>query len=181
VQKEKKMGASSWNYFVPYQSDISKALKELREEVFQRGEYYQRPPYWKEMTFEDFLPPIPDLTKEEKEEYLIDFQKLQALPEPISIETLIEWNAEDGTHSIIDITEISPTPSFGTAAPLSDEELTGFFGTEKPSREMIERKKEKLDIYLQQELGRYQGEATYIIVYKDSEPYEIYFIGYSGD
>ena len=173
------MGASDWSYFVPYQPNISKALQELREAVFQRGEYYQRPPYWQDMTFEEFMPP--DLTKEEREEYLADFQKLQALPEPTSIETLIAWNAEEGTHSIIDIVEILPKPGFGAAAPLSNKDLERFFGTDRPTRAMIEGKEGVLGPFLQQEMGRYRGEATYILVYKDGEPDEIYFTGYSGD
>jgi hypothetical protein len=175
------MGASDWNYFAPYQKNISKALQELREAVFQRGQYYQRPPYWQNMTFEEFLPPDPDLTEEDKADYLAEFQKLQTLPEPTSIETLIQWNAEDGTHSIIDIDEIAPTPSFGTAAPLSNEALERFFGTDKPTREMIESQASDLGVFLQQEMGRSRWEGTYIVVYKDSEPDEIYFTGYSGD
>jgi hypothetical protein len=175
------MGASGWAYFVPYQADISKALQELREAVFQRGEYYQRSSDWKDMTFEEYLPPKLSLTEEDKAELFAEFQELQTLPEPTSIETLIQWNAEDGTHSIIDIDEIAPTPSIAAAAPLSEEELRRFFGTEKPTRDMIETKKWELREFLQREMGRSRGEGTYIIVYKDDEPDEIYFIGYSGD
>jgi hypothetical protein len=173
------MGASGWNYFVPYQSDISKALQELRAAVFQRGEYYQRDPSWKDMTFEDFLPPGMD--EEETAEFLEEFQRLQALPEPTSIETLIEWNGEEGTHSIIDIHEIAPTPSFGAAAPLSSDELKTFFGTDKSTREMIENKEYDLAVFLQNDLGRSRWEGTYIVVYKENDPTEIYFTGYSGD
>ena len=173
------MGASSWNYFVPFQKDLSKALQELRETVFLRSEYYRRDSFWKEMTFEDFLPPGMD--EEETTEFLEEFQRLQALPEPTSIETLIQWNGEDGTHSIIDIHEIAATSSFGAVAPLSSEELKRFFGTNKPTRAMIERKGNDLFAFLQQEMGRYRGEGTYIIVYKDGEPDEIYFVGYLGD
>jgi len=175
------MGASSWSYFVPYQTDIFKALQELREAVFQKGEYYQRDPYWKDMTFEDFLPPDPSLSEEDKADYLAEFQELQALPEPTSIETLIQWNAEDGTHSIIDIRQVAPTSSFEAVAPLSSEELRMFFGTDKPTREIIASKETDLPKFLQQEIGRYRGEGTYIIVYKNGEPDEIYFVGYSGD
>jgi len=131
------------------------------------------------MTFEDFLPPGMD--KEETSEYFEEFQKLQALPEPISIDTLIQWNGEEGTHSIIDISEIALTPSFGAVAPLSNEELVRFFGTDKPTRAMVESKEADLTRFLQQELDRYRGEGTYIIVYQNGEPDEIYFVGYSGD
>ena len=33
------MGATGWDYFVPYQPDISAALQRLREDVFARGDY----------------------------------------------------------------------------------------------------------------------------------------------
>ena len=175
------MGASGWNYFVLYQPDISRALQELRESIFQQGKYYQRDPYWKDMTFEEFLPPDPDFSEEDKADYLAEFQALQALPEPTSIETLLKWNGEDGTHSIIDINEVASASSFGAVAPLSNEELKRFFGTEKPTREMIENKERELAVFLQRELGRDRWEGTYIVVYKENEPVEIYFTGYSGD
>jgi protein tyrosine phosphatase len=35
------MGASGWVYFVPFQVDIAKALQQLREEVFRRGDYFK--------------------------------------------------------------------------------------------------------------------------------------------
>ena len=173
------MGASGWSYFVPYQEDISIALQELREAVFQRSEYYQRDPYWKNMTFDDFL--HPDMDKDEIAEYLEEFQRLQALPEPTSIETLIQWNGEEGTHSIIDINGIATTSSFGVVAPLTSDELKRFFGTDKPTHEMIKSKETALVEFIQQGIGRYRGEGTYIIVYKDGKPDEIYFTGYSGD
>ena len=175
------MGASGWNYFVAYQPDISKALQELREAVFQRGEYYQRDPFWKDMKFEEFFPADLGLSEEDKADYLAEFQALQALPEPTSIKTLIDWNGEDGTHSIIDIHEIAQTSSFGMVAPLSSEDLKRFFGTDKPTRAMIESKEMDLARFLQKEMGRYRGEGTCIIVYKDGDPNEIYFAGYSGD
>ena len=111
------MGASGWNYFVLYQPDISRALQELRESIFQQGKYYQRDPYWKDMTFEEFLPPDPDFSEEDKADYLAEFQALQALPEPTSIETLLKWNGEDGTHSIIDINEVSVSVKFWCSCP----------------------------------------------------------------
>ncbi len=175
------MGASGWSYFVPYQSDIFTALQELREAVFQKGEYYQCPAYWKDMTFEEFFPSDLGLSEEDKADYLAEFQAMQALPEPTSIETLLQWNAEDGTHSIIDIKNITPSSDFGAAAPLSGEELQRFFGTEKPTREMIENKEYDLHVFLQNELGRSRWEGTYIVVHKENEPIEIYFTGYSGD
>lgn len=34
------VGASEWDYYVPYQEDLSAALQQLRREVFDAGGYY---------------------------------------------------------------------------------------------------------------------------------------------
>jgi hypothetical protein len=182
------MGASGWSYFVPYQTDISKALQDLREAVFQKGEYYLRDFSENDMMFDELSPSDLDLTEEEKADYLAALpgqqvlpEERQALPKPTSIEALLQWNAEDGTHSIIDINKITPTPDFGAAAPLSNEELKRIFGTEKPTREMIKSKEKDFAVFLQEELGRSRWQGTYIVIYKENQPVEIYFIGYSGD
>ncbi|HEX2998427.1 MAG TPA: hypothetical protein VHP14_26615 [Anaerolineales bacterium] len=36
------MGASDWSYFIPYQQDLNKALQQLKEDLFQKGQY-ERP------------------------------------------------------------------------------------------------------------------------------------------
>ncbi|GGZ32336.1 hypothetical protein GCM10010365_61390 [Streptomyces poonensis] len=33
------MGASDWDYYVPYQEDLNAALQQLRREVFEAGDY----------------------------------------------------------------------------------------------------------------------------------------------
>ena len=33
------MGGCFWDYFVPYQDDVSAALQKLRNEVFRAGQY----------------------------------------------------------------------------------------------------------------------------------------------
>ena len=182
------MGASGWSYFVPYQTDISKALQDLREAVFQKGEYYLRDVSENDLSFDDVSPSGLDLTEEERSDYLTILQGRQSLleeretlPKPTSIETLLQWNAEEGTHSIIDIEQVAQAPSFGVVAPLSNEEIKSFFGTEKPTRTMVENKEGALTVFLQNELGRSRWQGTYIVVYKENEPTEIYFTGYSGD
>ena len=89
-------------------------------------------------------------------------------------EELIEYNAEEGTHSILDIDHISTTPEFGSASPLTEGELHILFGTAKPTRTMIE----SVNTYHRLR-ERWQG--IYIIVYKDDQPNEIFFTGFSGD
>ncbi|WP_435209964.1 hypothetical protein [Streptomyces sp. bgisy034] len=34
------MGASGWDYYVPYQEDLDAALQQLRREVSEAGDYY---------------------------------------------------------------------------------------------------------------------------------------------
>ncbi|MGW6397350.1 hypothetical protein [Streptomyces sp. NPDC055134] len=37
------MGASGWDYYVPYQEDLNAALQQLRHEVFEAGDYHWEP------------------------------------------------------------------------------------------------------------------------------------------
>ncbi|HET9144297.1 hypothetical protein [Actinophytocola sp.] len=39
------MGASGWEYFVPYQADVGKAFAELQRQVLADGDYYQGEKY----------------------------------------------------------------------------------------------------------------------------------------
>ena len=69
---------------------------------------------------------------------------------------------------------ISDTPDFGAVTPLQKEELLELFGTDKPTREMLEAND---DLFEPIE----RGQGIYIIVYKDEQPSEIFFAGYSYD
>lgn len=166
------MGASGWQYFVPYQSDIKKALNDLREQVFQSGKYYKREPSW-QYTDESEYDDAPD--EDVRQELLEWLRTMKAMKEPTTIEELFLWNGEDGTHSILDIKDVSDMPDFGTISPLSQEELMLFFGTHKPTKAMVEQKA----MEIMQLHKSWQG--TYVIVYKDRLPNEIFITGFSGD
>jgi hypothetical protein len=163
------MGASGWGYFVPYQPNIDQALQKLREEVFRRGEYFLRPPM--DINPDDYA----DMPEEIREQVPNWIEREKSFQQPTTIADLMKWNAEEGTHSILDIKRISSVPDFGAAAPFSTEELTELFGTEQPSQSMVIEKAETIRSLRE----RYQ--ATYIIVFKNNIPDEIYFTGYSGD
>lgn len=174
------MGASSWSYFVPYQADIRKALMELRAEVFARGDYeavYIHPPE-DAILFDAFdawysswhgdIKPLRQL-----------FDKVpgdpQPEPAPESIDQLLELCGENGTHSIIDMRDVSAEPDFGTVSPLDEEDLGQMFGTIWPTHEMAEAKlNELMDLS-----DRWVG--TYLTLYKEKQPDEILFVGCSGD
>ncbi len=138
------MGASGWAYLVPYQSDINTALQELREAVFKSGAYYTESAFL-EMIDEDLVEKYvpPDFFQQFKEA-LRSLRSEPQRPKPRTIAELLEMNGENGTHSIIDINGIASAPSFGRAAPLSHQQLMGLFGTDQPTRSMVEQKADEL-------------------------------------
>lgn len=147
------MGAEPYYYVVPYEDDLNAALQKLREREFQAGRYN---------------PAMPMLT----------FPIRDGSPAPgcqhDSIEEAMAEAEEEGTRSILDIFRIGDAPDFGTAGPLSEERLEELFGTTQPTIEMIEESGEFFD-----DIDR--GTCVYIVAYKDGQPDQIYFAGYSFD
>ena len=166
------MGASGWQYFVPYQYDVSKVLNDLREQVFQSGKYYKREPFWR-YTDESEYDDAPD--EDVRQELIEWLRTMKGMKEPTTLEELFLWNGEDGTHSILDIKGVSDVPDFGSISPLSPEELMSLFGTHGPTKSMVEQKTDEI-MNLRE---RWQG--TYVVVYKDGLPNEIFITGFSGD
>jgi hypothetical protein len=147
------MGGHPWFYFVAYQSDINRALQELRRREFESGRY--NPVMW--------MPPFP-----------VDINAPAPGARHASIEAAMEAADADGTRSILDMERISDTPDYGAVVPLAQDELIDLFGTDKPTHEMIE---DNDDLFETLERGR----GVYVIAYQDEEPSEIYFAGYSYD
>jgi hypothetical protein len=94
---------------------------------------------------------------------------------PETIEEIMEWMDEDGTRSILDITTVAEEPNFCTVAPLPREGLIELFGTDRPTRRMIEQR--MLDVY--ENIDR--GQGIYVVAYEGNKPSEIFFGGYSFD
>ncbi len=165
------MGASSWAYFVPYQVDTNQALQELRESIFLSGEYFTEAKFLAMVieTTQERMPP------EALQRFQAELAQLKDKPRPRNIQELLQMNGENGTPSIIDIDGISEGSKFEKVAPLSPQYLMEFFGTERPTREMIEEKTDQV-------LGLCQRwEGVYFIVFQNGSPSEICFIGVSGD
>ena len=94
---------------------------------------------------------------------------------PPTPEMALEMIGADGTRSILDIFTISETPELCCAAPFSEDELRQYFGTDKPTKEILDESDEFWG-----ELER--GMAYYFILYDEQgEPKYIYFAGYSFD
>jgi hypothetical protein len=76
-----------------------------------------------------------------------------------SIEEALEASDADGTRSILDMERIGQTPSLGVVVPLPLDQLEELYGTQQPTRKMIEQNMEFLD-------DMERGEGVYLIVYE---------------
>ena len=93
---------------------------------------------------------------------------------PATIEEAREAGDADGTRSILDMDRIGDEPDFGVVVPLSPEKLRDLFGTDQPTRSMIEG---NFDYY--EDIER--GQGVCMIAFEDGKPSEIHFVGYSYD
>jgi hypothetical protein len=173
------MGASGWSYIVPYQPEINTALQRLRQEVFESGQYEKRDhSEWRSIDEGGFRKRIASDPLEIQEILLDEWRYIKNLPEPDTIERLLNWNQESGTHSILDIYKgVSQSVASGTVSPLTERELTNLFGTTRPNHHQVADWLDKMDLH---NLRR-RWHGLYIIVYDGDVPTEICFAGFSGD
>lgn len=147
------MGGEPWWYFVEYEEDVGAALRKLREREFRAGRYNPAV---------DF-PVFP-----------VTAQSPAPGAQHASIEEAIEEADADGTRSILDMERVADEPDFNAVAPLPRETLEELFGTDKPSREMIEGSDDLYEV-----LER--GQGVYIVAHEGDQPSELFFAGYSFD
>jgi hypothetical protein len=147
------MSAVPYWYFEKYQLDVDAVLQALRQREFQAGRYNPVIP-------DPVFPPSPDSASPGAQHASIR-------------EAMLAAGAE-GTRSILDLGGVSEQPGFGVVSPLSEEALESIYGTTMPTREMVEE-----DMAFLEETER--GHGVYIILYRDGEPDEILFAGYSFD
>jgi len=147
------VGASAWDYCVPYQEDLNAALQQLRRAVFEAGDYY-----W--VNGVDWRP------------------EAGRAPRPRTLEEL--WEVElvqyAGTHSILDVFVVlgpDDTPDYNTVEPVTAEEALELLGTEKLTRAHIK----DFEVFPQE---RWVGRCAVLHDY-EGKPQEIRFWGYSGD
>lgn len=149
------MGASGWEYLVPYQADLQAALNDLRRQVFESGDYVS-PVTW-------------GLTAPES---------VEALAQQ---EYYWQFMGENGTHSIIDVLTVVPYETgqeFGTVYAFTDEEYEDYFGSTRPTRADWDRLRDDPLLY-EYVAERWTGRA--MVLWADDAPSEIAFWGYSGD
>lgn len=106
-----------------------------------------------------------------------DYGKPYARGEPVTttIEELIETFPEDGTCSIIDVSEIADAPGVGRAGPFPPDVLKEALGTVRPTRARAEEHIDKLFEQLE------RGYAAYVVCFEKGKPTEVLFLGYSFD
>jgi CTP:molybdopterin cytidylyltransferase MocA len=109
----------------------------------------------------------------------------QPATSPRTIDQALARSDATGTRSVLDMADgISPTPQLFCVSPLSHQQLIDLFGTDKPTRESIEKSLRphtyvKEGTWLPNHVDR--GKGIYVIVYADDQPREIFFAGYSFD
>lgn len=172
------MGRHPYSYFAKYQVGIDTTLNGLRQQEFEAGRYHPV------MSF-------------------IGFPITANSPAPgaqhASIEEAMEAAAEDGTRSILDMLQVANVPYleaqdasvqdgmdlYCTTFPLSSDELTQLFGTDQPTRNLVNavlvasEQNEAAGDEFWDSIDR--GTGRHIIVYENDEPVEIFFAGYSFD
>ncbi len=150
------MGASGWEYVVPYQDDLAAALDALRRQVFAAGNY---------MSPADYGYPAPGSVDD------------------IVQETYWEFMGTCGTHSIIDVLNVAPVDDTeqhsGTIRPLTGAEYEALFGAASPSRAQYNAVSNTAMLYDFVTGGRWTGRSA--VLWTAGEPSEIAFWGYSGD
>lgn len=92
-----------------------------------------------------------------------------------SIEQLLEMTMDGGgTASAIDMVQgVSDDPQMFACAPLPSEILMQLYGTEKPTRRMLEGNPPFEEIE--------RGYGYYVVLYDNDKPNGIWFGGYSWD
>jgi hypothetical protein len=148
------VGASDWDYRVPYQQDLGAALDELRRHVFETGDYWWAVPGEFGKSASDF----PDRPRTEDELWAQEVVQ------------------ESGTHSILDVYRVltpGEQPDVGTVEPFTEAEALEKLGVAKPARAHTEALGK---------LAEERGFGRCAVLHDDAgEPREIYFWGFSGD
>jgi hypothetical protein len=148
------MGASGWEYYVPYRSDLQAALDELRRRVLDDGDYWWAVPY----EFGKSAREYPNRPRTEDELWADEAVQ------------------ESGTHSILDVSHVvtaGDAPDFGTVQPVTEAEAVERLGVAKLTRSHVAALQSLA-------AERWSGRCA-VLHDATGEPSEIYFWGSSGD
>lgn len=152
------MGASGWDYLVPFNGNVATTLEQLRAEVFAAGDYY-----W---------PRGDDRPKPATEAEL----------------WADEWVRDSMTHSILDVFKVgtgdpASMDAIGETFEVTAAECDRMFGTAQVTADDLARlplMDEDATVALDP-LLTLRGVGRHLIVYAAGVPEKILFFGYSGD
>ncbi len=153
------MGAETWSCFTPYRENVAEALEACREREFAAGRY---------RNFEKTHSSIAEAVLDG------DSQGTGSVLDMIGVSDIPRNPDHPIGEGEFEMFEFEGDPMFCLVAPLAPGQLLQLFGTERPSRAMIEQTGEYYDL-----LDR--GLGIYIIAYDGDIPSEIFFAGYSFD
>lgn len=148
------MGASGWDYYVPYQPDLAAALRELRRQVLDSGDYWWAVPG----EFGTSAAKFPNRPRTEAELWADEVVQ------------------ESGTHSILDMERVlddGEEPDYCTVQPVTEAESLARIGVAKLTREHVEA--------LQPLAERRSFGRCAVLHDAAGAPAELYFWGFSGD
>jgi hypothetical protein len=102
---------------------------------------------------------------------------------PKTIQQAFSSSGADGTRSILDMERVASSPETGAVSPVPDDRLIEIFGTDRPTRQMVEDAVKSSDNEAMEEMIEEieRGEGRYILLYDDDRPTEVFFCGYSYD
>ncbi|MCL2780142.1 MAG: hypothetical protein FWD74_01385 [Actinomycetia bacterium] len=153
------MGASGWEYRVPFTGSVEATLAATQERVLASGDYL-----W---PWEDY-PGDPDA----------EVRRPATLAELAAAKQEEEfW--DEGTHSILDIERVradGDADDFGTIQPLVPAELREVFGTERPTLADFQRGRARLD-----DLPGEPWTGRAVTIHEHGAPTQAFFFGCSGD
>jgi hypothetical protein len=154
------VGASGWDYCVPYQPDVEAAFVQLQDQVLASGDFL-----WDE---ELYGAPQPGTRGE-----------LAAVKEGEAF-----W--DEGTHTVLDMDRVVPAyakddenpDNVGAIRPMSTEETREYLGTDRPTEHDF------FHVYRQfgeivDGISRWTG--RYAILFEAEGEQQIVFFGVSGD
>ncbi|WP_330186435.1 hypothetical protein KZZ52_28925 [Dactylosporangium sp. AC04546] len=178
--QDRCMGSSGWSYTVEYQADVNAALQQLRQQVYERGDYHResRDPDL-DMTDEEFRASLAprDADPERYDAIVEDWLERRSRPEPIDPDTLVAAQPHSGTHSIMDMVNgVSAEPAFATVSPLAADNLMYTFGTVTPTTSQVQAWMSN-DTFGERDAWV----GTYVVSYHDGRPDHIHFCSRSGD
>jgi hypothetical protein len=164
------LGASGWDYRVPFAGTVEASLTAIQEQVLASGDFMW--PFGNDDPF-----------------YADDDVDGDVLSKPMSVAALARakeneefW--DEGTHTVLDVERVwkpGDEDDFAAIRPLSAFELVEAFGTEKPTGADLERVFEPGGGGVLGDMLGQKWSGRSALIFGDGVPVEVLFWGLSGD